>query len=76
MRTLVAAVTVVAALVGAPPAHADDPTPPPTPYQIQGPDGPVLPGNQVLPPVCARAMQACGYSLDPGTMTWRPKVGG
>jgi hypothetical protein len=35
--------------------------------------GPVLPGNQVLPPVCAHAMQTCGYSLDPGTWTWQPR---
>jgi hypothetical protein len=75
MRTAAAVSLTAAILVGAAPAHADDPTPePPTPYQIPTQDGPVLPGNEVLPPVCAHAMQACGYSLDPGTMTWRPRV--
>ena len=77
MRTaLVAAVTVLAAL-GTPPAHADDPAPSPSvPYQIPTRDGPVLPGNQVLPPVCAHAMMACGFWYDPDTGTWRPRVGG
>jgi hypothetical protein len=60
-----------AATVLVAPIAVDDPTPP-TPYQVPGPDGPVLPGNQVLPPVCLHAMRACGYTLDPGTMTWRP----
>jgi hypothetical protein len=75
MRTLVAVVTVLAALDAAP-AHADPTPPPPTPHQIPTPSGPVLPGNQILPPVCAHAMRACGYTLDPGTMTWRPSGGG
>jgi hypothetical protein len=48
------------------------PTPPSVPYAVPGQDGPVLPGNEQLPPICAHAMRACGYALDPGTMTWRP----
>jgi hypothetical protein len=73
LRTAAAVSLMAAILVGAAPAHADDPAPSPSvPYQVQGPDGPVLPGNQVLPPICAHAMRACGYTLDPGTMTWRP----
>jgi hypothetical protein len=32
-------------------------------------------GNQTLPPICAHAMRACGYTLDPGTMTWHPSGG-
>jgi hypothetical protein len=75
MRT--AAVVAVLAALGATPAHADDPTPSPSvPYQIAGPSGPVLPGNQQLPPVCAHAMQACGFDYDPATGTWRPRGGG
>jgi hypothetical protein len=50
----------------------DDPTPPSVPYLAPSQDGPVLPGNQVLPAICAHAMRACGYTLDPGTMTWQP----
>jgi hypothetical protein len=56
MRTaLVGAVTVLT-LLGAAPAYADPTPAPPTPYQVPTQDGPVLPGNQVLPPVCAHAM--------------------
>jgi hypothetical protein len=75
MRTA-AAVGLLAALLaalGAAPAHADPAPEPPTPYQIAGPDGPLLPVNEVLPPVCAHAMQTCGFFLDPGTMTWLPR---
>ena len=53
LRTnLLVGVTVAAAILSAPVA-VDDPTPPPTPYQVPGSAGPVLPGNQVLPPICA-----------------------
>jgi hypothetical protein len=45
-------------------------------YQVPTQDGPVLPGNQILPPVCAHAMQACGFDYDPATGTWRPRGGG
>jgi hypothetical protein len=77
VRTALAAVVTVLAVLGTPPAHADDPTPsPPTPYQVPTQDGPVLPGNQILPPVCAHAMQACGFDYDPATGTWRPRGGG
>jgi hypothetical protein len=47
---------VLAGVLGAAPAHADPTPAPPTPYQASTQDGPVLPGNQVLPPVCAHAM--------------------
>jgi hypothetical protein len=56
MRTaLVGAVTVLT-LLGAAPAFADPTPAPPTPYQVPTQDSPVLPGNQVLPPVCAHTM--------------------
>ena len=75
MRTALVAVAAVLAALGTPPAHVDDPTPaPPTPYQIPTQDGPVLPGNQVLPAVCATFMQSCGFSYDPATGTWQPRV--
>jgi hypothetical protein len=64
-----------AAIFGAPVAAADPDPSPSVPYQVPSPSGPVLPGNEQLPPVCAHAMQTCGYSLDPGTMTWQPRGG-
>jgi hypothetical protein len=73
MTARIITLAVAVAVATAAPAHAD-PTPEPAPpYQIQTPDGPVLPGNAPLPPICAHAMQTCGYSLDPGTWTWRPR---
>jgi hypothetical protein len=74
--TALLGVAVAAAVLVAPIA-VDDPAPSPSvPYQIPTQDGPVLPGNQVLPPVCAHAMMACGFWYDPDTGTWRPRVGG
>ncbi len=60
----------VAAAIRVAPIAADEPTPPP-----DSPDTgrELVPGNQMLPPVCAYAVQSCGYSLDPGTMTWQPR---
>jgi hypothetical protein len=75
MRTASGAVAIMAVTIAltVAPAHADpDPTPS-VPYQVPTPDGPVLPGNAPLPPICAYAMQTCGYSLDPGTWTWQPR---
>jgi hypothetical protein len=74
MKTvMVAAVAWVTVLLGAGVAHADDtPTPTPPPYVINGPAGPILPGNQQLPPICAAYMRACGFTYDPATGTWRP----
>ena len=73
--TALVAVGVVAAILVAP-VPVDDPTPSPSvPYQIPGPGGPELPGNQILPPVCAQYMPACGFHYDPGTGTWRPSGG-
>jgi hypothetical protein len=53
-----------------------DPSPSPTvPYQVPGPSGPVLPANEVLPPICGVYMRACGFTYDPGTGTWGPSAG-
>jgi hypothetical protein len=74
MSTLFAITTAAAILVS--PVPLDDPNPSPSvPYQVPTQDGPVLPGNQALPPICLHAMRACGFTLDPGTMTWRPSGG-
>jgi hypothetical protein len=51
------------------PAGAD-PTPPPSPYQIQGPNGPVVGGLQTLPPICAVQPRACAGNWNPRTGTW------
>jgi hypothetical protein len=75
MRTAAAAVATLPAVLGAAPAHADDPTPSPAP-QIPTQDGPVLlPGNQVLPPICGVYMRGCGFTYDPGAGTWGPSAG-
>jgi hypothetical protein len=67
---------LIAAAILMAPIPVDDPTPSPSvPYQVSTSDGTLLPGNQVLPPVSAHAMRACGYTLDPGTMTWRSQRG-
>jgi hypothetical protein len=69
-RSLFGVAIAAAAILSAPAAVADpDPSPPPI---VPTPGGAWLPGNEVLPPICAHAMRACGYTLDPGTMTWRP----
>ena len=73
-RITLFAITIAAAILLAP-IPDDDPAQPTTPYQVPTPSGPVLPGNQQLPPICLHAMQSCGFSLDPGTMTWQPRGG-
>lgn len=76
VRNIVLAAAGVAALVVAAPGTASaDPTPPPGPYQIPGPSGPVLPGVQTYQPVCLTAPLACGLRYDPGTGTWQPGTG-
>jgi hypothetical protein len=47
-----------------------DPTPPPTPYQILGPNGPVYGGMRTLPPICAVQPRACAGDWDPSSGTW------
>jgi hypothetical protein len=51
------------------PAGAD-PTPPPSPYQIQGPYGPVYGGMRTLPPICGAQPRACAGNWSPDTGTW------
>jgi hypothetical protein len=51
------------------PASAD-PTPPPSPYQIQGPNGPVYGGMRTLPPICGLQPRACSGNWDPNSGTW------
>jgi hypothetical protein len=76
MRFLALSAAVIATMVaGAGTAGADPTAPPAPPYQILTPDGPQFPGAQIYPPRCLHAMRACGFTLDPGTMTWRPSGG-
>ena len=75
-RNIILAATAAAAMVVAAAGTAGaDPTPPPGPYQIPGPSGPVLPGVQTYQPVCLTAPLACGLRYDPGTGTWQPGTG-
>jgi hypothetical protein len=63
---------VTAAMVGivAPPTANADPTPPPSPYQILGPNGPVVGGLRTLPPICAAQPRACAGNWDPNSGAW------
>jgi hypothetical protein len=65
MRFLLCA--VVALVVGATGTAHADPTPPPSPYQIQTPGGPVVGGLRTLPPVCAVQPLACDLRWNPNT---------
>jgi hypothetical protein len=49
VRNIVIAAAMAAMVVAAPGTAGADPTPP-TPYQIPGPNGPVLGGVQTYPP--------------------------
>lgn len=69
MRTAVAAVVTVLATLTAAPASADpSPTPPPIVPSITGP---VLPGNQVYPPICGEFPRACNFTYDPSDGVWK-----
>jgi hypothetical protein len=61
---------VVAFVVGAVGTAHADPTPPPSPYQIQGPNGPVYGGMRTLPPICGNVPRACGGDWNPDTGAW------
>lgn len=71
MRSVVVLVALLVAAGGKnlPPAVAD-PTPPPSPYQIQTPGGPVIGGLRTLPPVCAVQPRACNLNWNPNTGAW------
>jgi hypothetical protein len=68
------AVLATAAVLSAPTAAADQ-TPPPTPYQIPTPSGPVLGGVQTYQPTCLVAPLACEFRYHPDTGTWQPGTG-
>ena len=62
---------VVALVFAAPPGTAGaDPRPPPSPYQILGPNGPVYGGMRTLPPICGVQPRACAGNWDPNSGTW------
>jgi hypothetical protein len=52
------------------PIASADPTPPPSPYQIQGPNGPVYGGMRTLPPICGTVPRACAGNWDPNSGAW------
>jgi hypothetical protein len=59
------AVAVATVLSAAGTAHADDPTPAPGPFQIIGPNGPVVQGVPTYPPICLVAPLACALRYTP-----------
>jgi hypothetical protein len=62
---------IAAMLAGAGAAGADPGTPqPPSPYQIQGPSGPVVGGLRTLPSICAAQPRACAGNWSPDTGSW------
>jgi hypothetical protein len=63
------ALAAVWAIAGVGTAGAD-PTPAPGPYQIIGPNGPVLGGLPTYPTVCAAQPRACNLTWDPNTGAW------
>jgi hypothetical protein len=65
---LAAAAAVVAILLSAGTAVADQT---PTPYQPGGPDGPIG-GISPLPAICATQPLACALHFDPDKGTWVP----
>jgi hypothetical protein len=77
VAALIIAVSLLLLALGDSPVVLCDPsTPSPSvPYQVPAPGGTLLPGNEQLPPICLHAMRACGFTLDPGTMTWHPSAG-
>jgi hypothetical protein len=75
-RAALLGVAIAGAILSVPTAVADPEPTPPTPYQVPTQNGPMLPGNEQLPPICAHAMQSCGFDYDPATGTWRPRVDG
>lgn len=69
LLAVVAVLVAVGRVSNATLAHAD-PTPPPSPYQIAGPNGPVVGGLRTLPPICAAQPRACAGDWDPNSGTW------
>ena len=59
------AVAVATVLSAAGTAHAGDPTPAPGPFQIIGPNGPVVQGVPTYPPICLVAPLACALRYTP-----------
>jgi hypothetical protein len=66
---LLVSVLIAAGLTFVSPASAD-PTPSPSPYQIQGPNGPVYGGMRTLPPICGTQPRACAGDWNLSTGAW------
>ena len=61
---------VVALVIGATGTAHADPTPSPSPYQIQGPTGPTVGGLRSMPPIRGVQPRACAGNWNPDTGTW------
>ena len=70
MKLLVLSAALIAAGVAFVTPASADPTPPPSPYQIAGPNGPTVGGLRTLPPICAVQPRACAGSWSPDQGTW------
>jgi hypothetical protein len=70
MRLALCAAVLIAATGNHLPVAGADPTPPPSPYQIQGPNGPVVGGLRSMPPICGVQPRACAGNWNPDTGTW------
>jgi hypothetical protein len=75
MPKIVLAVAAVAAMVAGVGTAGADPTPAPGPYQIIGPNGPVLGGLPTYPTVCAVQPRACNLTWNPNTGAWTAPSG-
>ena len=69
MKLLALSILFTLNMLLAVPAGAD-PTPEPSPYQIQGPNGPVYGGMRTLPPICGAQPRACAGNWNPDTGAW------
>ena len=62
---VLAAAAVAAMVVAAAGPAGADPTPAPSPFQIIGPNGPVVQGVPTYPPICLVAPLACALRYTP-----------
>jgi hypothetical protein len=70
-RCVLAAVALAIAAVAAATGTAGaDPTPEPGPFQIIGPNGPVVQGAPTYPPICLAQPRACSLTWNPDTGAW------
>jgi hypothetical protein len=65
VRSIVLAAAAVVAMVVTAGTAGADPAPSPSPFQIIGPNGPVVQGVPTYPPICLVAPLACALRYTP-----------